>query len=268
MSRDTVHDDTDLAEIWFESDGVSLFAVESGHGRPVILLHGGLANHLACRRFAAPLSSHFRIITPDLRASGRSIHAGRLTWDQLADDVAALARHLRLPRAVIGGVSFGAGCAVRVALRHAALTDALVLLTPAFAGEDVGLTAAQQTAMRAMDAAGSRAIAEGVQVLHPLFDGLPASLRERARAMVDGFDPASVAATTRFMASGAQPFASAAELASISAPTLLVPGTDPYHPPEVADLYRRHLRRCTVRAVGDGADYAAAIADFMYRELA
>lgn len=81
-------------------------------------------------------------------------------------------------------------------------------------------------------------------------------------AVVAGYDPASVAATTRLLASGAQPFATAADLAAISAPTLLVPGADPYHPAEVSDRYRRHLRRCTVREV-DAADYAAAIAEFL-----
>jgi len=179
-------------------------------------------------------------------------------------------RHLGLSRAVIGGTSFGSGCAVRVALRHPALTAALVLLTPAFAGADVGLTPVQQAAMQAMDAAGSRAPTEGVQVLHRLYDGLAAPIRDRARAMVDGFDPASVAATTHFLASGAQPFATAADLASISAPTLLVPGSDPSHPPEVSDLYRRHLPRCTVREVhGEwyAVDYASVIADFLDREL-
>jgi pimeloyl-ACP methyl ester carboxylesterase len=259
-------------EIWLDHDGARLFAVQTGDGPPIVLLHGGLASHLACRRFAAPLAARFRIITPDLRASGRSVHAGPLTWDQLADDVAALVRHLGLPRAVIGGVSFGAGCAVRVALRHPDLTAALVLLTPAFAGADLGLTPAQRAAVLAMDAAGSRAVVEGVRVLHPLFDPLPAEVRDRARAMIDAFDPASVAATTRFLASGAQPFAAATDLGSIAAPTLLVPGRDPFHPPEVSDLYRRHLRRCTVRAVDTtdafAADFAPAIAKFVDRALA
>jgi hypothetical protein len=64
------------------------------------------------------------------------------------------------------------------------------------------------------------------------------------------------------MASGAQPFERAAELAAIAAPTLLVPGADPHHPGVVAELYRRHLRHCTVRTVGI-EDYASAIAEFL-----
>src|SRR5262245_62958240 len=92
----------DMNEHWFEHGGVRHYAVERGQGRPVILLHGGLANHLACWVFAAPLAERYRIITPDLRASGRSVFAGAVTWDDLADDVAALVRHLGLASAVIG----------------------------------------------------------------------------------------------------------------------------------------------------------------------
>jgi pimeloyl-ACP methyl ester carboxylesterase len=263
-TSDTTHE-PGLEEIWLEHDGARLFAVQSGEGLPVVLLHGGLANHRACQGFAAPLAQRFRLITPDLRASGRSRFAGTLTWDQLADDVAAWLSKLGLARAVIGGVSAGAGCAVRVALRHPGVTAALVVLHPAYAGADVGLTAAQQAAMAAMDAAGSRAVAEGVEVLLPLFDALSPPIRERARAVAATYDPASVAATTRFFASGAQPFATAAELAAIAAPTLLVPGIDPYHPAEVAERYRRHLTRCTVREA-DAADFAAAIAGFIEQQ--
>jgi pimeloyl-ACP methyl ester carboxylesterase len=255
-------DETDLRASWFERDGARLFVVESGRGRPVVLLHGGLATHLACQSFAAPLAQRCRLITPDLRGSGRSVDARPLGWDQLADDVAGLLRHLGLARAVIGGISFGAGCAVRVALRHPALVEALVLLTPAYGGAALGLTAAQAAAMAAMDAAGRRTLTEGAGALRPLFAALPAEIRQRACALSATYDPGSVAASTRFMASAAQPFTTGAELASITAPVLLVPGEDPTHPLEVAEVYRRHLPRCTVRSVGP-KDFAAVIAELI-----
>jgi pimeloyl-ACP methyl ester carboxylesterase len=250
-------------DVWFDSAGTPLFAIDSGDGPPIVLLHGGLATHLACRVFARPLA-RFRVITPDLRASGRSIYRGALDWDRLADDVVALLDHLGVARAVIGGISFGAGVAVRTALRHPARTAGLVVLTPAFAGGDTGLTAAQDAAMRAMDAAGQRSLTEGVQVLLPLLDGLPAELRERARPVFLGYDAASVAASTRFMASGVQPFAASEDLAAIAAPALVVPGADPTHPPEVAAIYHRHLQRCTMCET-DAMGYADAIAAFVDR---
>jgi pimeloyl-ACP methyl ester carboxylesterase len=232
-----------MSEVWFHSAGTQLFAVESGEGRPIILLHGGLATHAAARHYGGPLPG--RLITPDLRASGKSHFAGELSWDLLADDVAALARHLGIARAVVGGFSFGSGVAVRVALRHPDLVEMLALVHPAFGGAEMGLLPGQQAAMDAIDAAGRRAPAEGIEVLFPL---LPPALAERGRALFATYDPASVAASTRFMASGAQPFSRGEDLAAIAAPTLVVPGIDPQHPREVADVYLRHVPHARVGA--------------------
>src|SRR6202020_215090 len=63
----------------------------------------------------------------------------------------------------------------------------------------------------------------------------------RARRMIADYDPASVAATTRFLLEGGQPFERGEALAAIDAPAIVVPGIDPTHPPEVADVDRRHL---------------------------
>ena len=239
-----------MDEIYFEHAGARLYATACGEGDAIIILHGGLATNEACWRFAAPLAARARVVAPDLRASGRSHWAGELTWDLLADDIAALARHLDIARAIVGGISFGAGCAVRVALRHPQLVSRLVLLHPAFDG--VELVPAQRAAMDAMHAAGERAMRDGIEALFPLLETLPAPVRERARALVATYDPASVAALTRFMASGAQPFAPG-ELAAIAAPVTVVPGIDPQHPAEVAAIYARHLARCMVVATDDFA---------------
>jgi hypothetical protein len=86
------------------------------------------------------------------------------------------------------------------------------------------------------------------------------ALRERARATVATYDPASVAATTAFLATGAQPFATASELAAITAPVLIVPGIDAQHPVAIAERMREHLPRCTYVAT---ANIGAALADFV-----
>lgn len=249
-----------VLEHWIERADACLFVAEQGTGTPLVLVHGGLANHQACVRLAGSLPSRVRLITPDLRGSGRSVFAGPLDWDLLADDLAAVLRVLGISRAVIGGVSFGAGCAVRFALRHRAMTAALLVLNPAFAGADVGLTPAQMAAMRAMAEAGQRALVSGVSALYPLLETLPVEMRERARATVAGYDPASVAATTAFMASGSQPFERADDVARIDCPTLVVPGVDATHPPEVTAVYAKHIPRCSVVEM---TDYERAIGEFM-----
>ncbi len=254
-------------DFWFESDGTRLFAVEDGKGRPLIMLHGALVNHLASVPLVGALASRFRVITPDLRSSGKSVDARPLTWDRLADDVAALLHQLGADRAVVGGVSSGSGVALRFALRYPEKTVGLVLVTPVYGGEERGLTAQQTATFKLMDEVGSRAIDEGVQVLRSLYEHLPPPIREKVLAMIAGFDAASVASTTHFIASGAQPFTSAADLRGLAVPTLLIPGNDPLHPAEVSSLYATHIPNCAV-SEPQNADRAAVIGDFCERSAA
>lgn len=238
--------------------GDGLFASERGSGPPIVICHGGLANHQSVGLWAAPLAEQFRVITPDLRGSGRSHFPGPLGWELLADDVAALARHLGLERIIVGGISFGSGVAVATALRHPGLVAGLVIIHPAFGGAELGLTPAQHEAMAAMAAFGQRTISHGIEALFPLMDRLPEELRARARAVIATYDPASVAATTAFMNSGAQPFARADELAAITVPALVIPGVDPTHPAEVAEVCRRIPGARFVET----PDFAAAVRTF------
>jgi pimeloyl-ACP methyl ester carboxylesterase len=225
------------------------------------MLHGGLADHRACRPCVGGLSARHRVITPDLRSSGKSWSAAPLDFDTLADDLAALLDRLGEDSAVIGGLSSGSGVAVRFALRHRERVDGLVLIAPVYAGRECGYTDEQTATFSAMDAVASRVLDEGMEALFPLYAKLPEAFRDRAIAMAAEFDPASVAATCSLIASGAQPFANAAELGSLSVPVLLVRGNDAQHPAEVSDVYAAALAEATVLpATTEGV--AEAIAGF------
>lgn len=165
---------------------------------------------------------------------------------------------------MVGGVSGGSGAALRFALRHPGRTAGLVLVKPVYAGADRGYTDQQKQTFAMMDAVASRALDEGVQVLRPLYANLPPEIREKALAMLDGFDAASVVTTSRFIASGAQPFHSAADLKSLSMPTLLVRGDDPLHPPEVSGLYTENIPNGSI-APASTSDVAAEIGAFCDR---
>lgn len=233
-------------ELWFDADGARLFAVETGQGHPVVFLHGGLADHRAALYRAGRLAATQRLITPDLRGAGRSVYAGDLSWDLLADDLVALLDHLGLERAVIGGTSMGSAVALRFALRHPRRTRGAILMSPLYPGADRPLADAPTAAMVAMGQAGERALQHGTDALRPLFEQLPAQLRAVALEMLRGFDAPSVAATTRFLARLEEPMRSARELAALEVPVAVLPGTDPQHPAEVATLYLEHLRHPTL----------------------
>jgi pimeloyl-ACP methyl ester carboxylesterase len=253
-----------MREFWIESQGVRLFAVEDGSGLAVVMLHGAMANHLAALPLVTPLAERYRIVVPDVRGNGKSWCGESATFDQLADDVAGLLDSIGVDRAVVGGVSSGSGIALRVALRHPDRLHGLVLVKPVYAGAAEGYTEHQKQTFAMMDAVASRALAEGVQVLRPLYANLPEAMREKALAMMASFDPASVVATSRFMASGLQPFSSAADLAALELPSLLVRGDDPMHPAEVSDFYAAHIRNCEVLPAS-ASDVAAAIGPFVDR---
>lgn len=250
-----------MRDVWFENRGVRLFAAEDGDGPAIVMLHGGMATHEAALPVVAGLASRYRVITPDVRGNGRSVFGESITFDQLADDVIALIDALGVARAIVGGVSGGSGVALRCALQHGDRLRGLLLLQPVYAGAARGYTAAQQTTFTMMDHVASRAVAEGVQVLRPLYAQLPEPVRTRALAMIERFDAASVVATSRFIASGVQPFEHERDLESISVPTLLVCGNDPLHPPEVSELYARSIPTCTMVPAG-GIDVADRIGVF------
>lgn len=150
---------------------------------------------------------------------------------------------------------------MRVSLRHPGLVGGLLVLNPAYGGGEIGFTAAQAAAMNAMAAAGREALVSGMGAFDPLLEGLPAEMRESARVTVRGYDAESVAASTAFMASGAQPFACAEELAAIGCPALVVPGVDPTHPREVAEVFAKGIAGAEVV---ETTDYAGAIAGFLH----
>ena len=84
--------------------------------------------------------------------------------------------------------------------------------------------------------------------------------------MMQELDPASVVATSHFIASGSQPFIAAADLASLKCPTLLVRGDDRIHPPEVSDLYAASIQDCEV-VPASTSDLAPVVGAFVDRCL-
>ena len=250
-----------MREVSWAGGPVELFAVEDGEGSALVFLHGGLTSHQAVLPLVGPLADRYRIITPDLRGSGRSRSSESLTFDRLADDVLGLLDHLAVEEAFIGGISSGSGPAVRFALRHPGRTRGLIVVTPVYGGSEVGYTSTQAAAFAAMDAVASRTSAEGIDVLRPLYEQLPDGMRQRAWQIVSEFDAAGVVATSRFIVSGAQPFSSSRELASIRAPMLLIRGDDATHPAEISDVYAASVPDCTVLPA-TGADTVGAIREF------
>ncbi|HEY0112182.1 MAG TPA: alpha/beta hydrolase [Allosphingosinicella sp.] len=101
------------------SDGASIAFHEEGAGRPLLLLHGLMANGGFFDGQRA-LADDFRLIRLDLRGHGASFAGSRPpTVARAAEDVAELVEHLDLEGAVGIGWSLGATVLWRVLSGHA-----------------------------------------------------------------------------------------------------------------------------------------------------
>jgi pimeloyl-ACP methyl ester carboxylesterase len=116
--------------------GVTLAALESGAGTPVVLLHGLTAT----RRYVVMGSrtlerSGHRVIAYDARGHGRSSPAPapqQYGYDALGADLVAVLDQLGVERAVLAGASMGAHTALWLALRAPERVAGLVVITPGF----------------------------------------------------------------------------------------------------------------------------------------
>ncbi len=101
------------------ANGISIHYAIYGHGTPVILLHGGLANADYWGNQVPVLAQRHTVIVMDSRGHGRSTRDSRpFGYDLMADDVVALMDVLNVPKADIVGWSDGAIIGLDLALRH------------------------------------------------------------------------------------------------------------------------------------------------------
>lgn len=101
-----------------------------GSGRPLILIHGGLASSQTFGPVLSMLAAEHQVITPDLQGHGRTADIDRpIDVRLMADDIAALIDHLGLDRPDVVGYSLGGGVAFWTAVKHPDRIRRLVMLS-------------------------------------------------------------------------------------------------------------------------------------------
>jgi len=110
-------------------NGLKLYYEIHGSGEPLVLLHGGLGAGEMFTTLLPLLSQHYQVITVDLQAHGHTADIDRpLSFEAMADDMAALMKFLGIPKADFMGYSLGGGVALRTAIQHPDLVRKLVLV--------------------------------------------------------------------------------------------------------------------------------------------
>ncbi|MET0401325.1 MAG: alpha/beta fold hydrolase [Cystobacter sp.] len=142
-----------------------IFFEDSGGSGPVLLLaHGFLMDGRMFEPQVEALAPEFRVIRWDARALGRTRWDGQpfSLHDSVADCIALL-DHLGIERAVIGGLSQGGYCALRVALRHPERVRGLVLMSTSGRADGEPLRAAYR---QVRDLWGTRGATENIIAMY------------------------------------------------------------------------------------------------------
>jgi pimeloyl-ACP methyl ester carboxylesterase len=117
-----------------EVNGVKMYYEVHGSGEPVVLLHGAfmsITNNWT--GWIGELSKTRKVIAVEMQGHGRTADIKRdITEENLADDVAALLEHLKIPRADLIGYSMGGAVAMQCAIRHPDKVRKVVVISSVF----------------------------------------------------------------------------------------------------------------------------------------
>jgi pimeloyl-ACP methyl ester carboxylesterase len=114
-------------------NGLRIYYEIHGAGRPLFLLHGGVGASEMFGPTLPKLAESRQVVAVHLQGHGRTADVDRpLSFQSMADDIAALARHLELDSIDLMGYSLGGGAALQVAIRHPEMIRKLVIVSAPF----------------------------------------------------------------------------------------------------------------------------------------
>jgi 3-oxoadipate enol-lactonase len=127
-----------------------------GTGKPLLLLHSGIADHRMWTGQCGEFSRHFQVIMPDFRGYGKSSAPDEPFRHY--EDLHALIQHLRFTSVNIAGCSLGGKVAIEMAIAYPEMVSRLVLIAPGMPGYEYrdGETLVKDAILEGLIASGKR----------------------------------------------------------------------------------------------------------------
>jgi len=110
-------------------NGLNMYYEINGKGLPLVLIHGGGSTiQTTFGRVLDYFAKNHKVIAVEMQAHGHTADIDRpLSFEQDADDVAALLKQLDISKADIFGFSNGASTTLEIAIRHPQLVNKIIV---------------------------------------------------------------------------------------------------------------------------------------------
>jgi pimeloyl-ACP methyl ester carboxylesterase len=131
-TQTTMTDSIPFKNGYSEVNGLKMYYEIHGEGKPLVLLHGGGSTiQTTFGRIIPIMAKNRQLIGVELQAHGRTSDRNTdLSFEQDADDVAALLKKLGIEKADIMGFSNGANTAMQIAIRHPNMAGRIIAASP------------------------------------------------------------------------------------------------------------------------------------------
>jgi pimeloyl-ACP methyl ester carboxylesterase len=117
-------------------NSLSMYYEIHGEGRPLVMLHGAYMTIDMFGGVLPGLATTRQVIAAEQQGHGHTADVDRpITYEQMADDTAALLAHLGVGRADVLGYSMGGGIALQLAIRHPAVVRRLVVASASYTSD-------------------------------------------------------------------------------------------------------------------------------------
>jgi len=263
---------------FFYHDGIQFYYRAEGAGVPFFFQHGLGAESGQPFSLFRP-GPGVRLLAFDARGHGLTqpmCDPDKLRFDIFAEDLRALMDHLEIPRAIIGGISMGAGIALNFTLRFSERVLGLVLSRPAWLDGpnpwNVKMFSLIARLIREHGAKRGQEVFKQSAEYHELLQKWP----DVATSLALQFESPRVEETALKLESIIHdtPNADRQQWKSILVPTLiLVNRQDPVHPFEYGQTLAREIPGAEVKEITSksisverhGADVQRSIAEFLQK---
>jgi pimeloyl-ACP methyl ester carboxylesterase len=126
--RKEIYGSNKLKGKFYSINGFQMYCEIYGSGEPLLMMHGNGQSIVAFARQIPYFSRHYKVIVADSRAQGKSIDTSdSLSYEQMADDFAALLNALDIDSAHVLGWSDGGINGLLLAMRHPEKVKKLVI---------------------------------------------------------------------------------------------------------------------------------------------